>query len=297
MAFGTISLDAWRGMALPMRWNALDIATWHEGDGPSVLLIHGFPTASWDWTSIWKPLSEKYTLYAADMVGFGFSAKPLNYDYYIHQQADLQADFLRRHGVKNVHLLAHDYGVTVAQELLARQVEGSLHDITIKSVCFLNGGLLPNAHRPRPIQTLMAGPFGGIVAALMSQGSFQRSFSAVFGPDTQPTDLEIEGFWALINHNKGRRVLRPLLSYMAQRRENEERWVGALKRTEVPMRLVNGSLDPVSGRHLAMAYRQLVPGADVVDLAKVGHYPQVEAPAATMDAFGGFVNAVQKFLD
>jgi pimeloyl-ACP methyl ester carboxylesterase len=58
--------------------------------------------------------------------------------------------------------------------------------------------------------------------------------------------------------------------------------------TKVPMRLINGSTDPVSGEHLAACYEALVPDPDVVRLPGIGHYPQVEAPEAVLEAFLAF---------
>jgi pimeloyl-ACP methyl ester carboxylesterase len=53
------------------------------------------------------------------MIGFGFSAKPKAYDYSIFDQANLQEHLLQELGLNTLHVLAHNYGVTVAQELLA----------------------------------------------------------------------------------------------------------------------------------------------------------------------------------
>ena len=49
-----------------------------------------------------------------------------------------------------------------------------------------------------------------------------------------------------------------------------------------------GPLDPVSGAHLAARYRELIAGADIVSLPGIGHYPQIEAPQAVLDAFFAF---------
>ena len=57
---------------------------------------------------------------AADFLGFGFSDKPRNYPYSILDQADLLEALLREKGITHVHIISHDYGDTVAQELLAR---------------------------------------------------------------------------------------------------------------------------------------------------------------------------------
>lgn len=57
---------------------------------------------------------------------------------------------------------------------------------------------------------------------------------------------------------------------MPERRLHRERWVGAMQRTGVPLRLINGVVDPLSGAHMLERYRQLVPEADTV---LPGHRP------------------------
>jgi pimeloyl-ACP methyl ester carboxylesterase len=256
--------------------------------GPALLLIHGFPTASWDWHRVWDGLGARFgVVVAADMIGFGFSDKPPRHPYDIAGQADLQEALLAHLGLDRVHVLAHDYGVTVAQELLARQAERS-GGLRLDSLCFLNGGLFPEAHRPTRTQRLLAGPLGPLLVRTLNGRRFGRLLAAVFGPATQPSAEELEDFWRLVTEGGGVRVVPRLLGYMEQRRRFRARWVGALLSTSVPRRLVAGPEDPVSGRSLIDRYRELVPAADVVVLPAIGHYPQVEAPAAVIEAVEAF---------
>ena len=51
-----------------------------------------------------------------------------------------------------------------------------------------------------------------------------------------------------------------------------------LQQTSVPIRLINGVDDPISGIHMAERYIEIIPNPDVVLLENVAHYPQVEAP-------------------
>ena len=83
----------------------------------------------------------------------------------------------------------------------------------------------------------------------------------------------------------GPQVMARLIHYMPERVQHRERWVGALMKAAVPLKLIDGADDPVSGRHLAARYRELVPSADVTLLEGVGHYPQVEAPQPVLDAY------------
>ena len=92
----------------------------------ALVLIHGFPTASFDWWKIWDQLRESYRVITLDMTGFGFSDKPVNYEYSIFDQADLFEELLQHLQISKCFLFAHDYGDTVAQELIARHHEKSL---------------------------------------------------------------------------------------------------------------------------------------------------------------------------
>jgi len=291
-----IPLRLWRdaGRVVPVLGH--DWFVREAGHGPALLLIHGFPTASWDWSWIWGDLVADHRLIAPDLLGYGLSDKPVDHAYSIGDQADRCEALMAAAGIDSYHVLAHDYGDTVAQELLVRRNEGS-SAAGMRSVCFLNGGLLPEAHRPRLIQKLLYGPLGPLLARTMSRKRFARSFSAVFGPNTQPSDAELDAFWWLIRQNDGTRVIPKLLGYMPERSEKRARWVGALERAEVPVGLINGSLDPVSGRHLVARYREVVRRNDfIVDLDGVGHYPQVEAPAAVVEGWRRFVATVGERL-
>lgn len=277
----------WRQAGAYFEYRGHRIFYRQEGQGPPLLLLHGFPTASWDWHRIWAPLARRFELIAPDMIGFGFSEKPVDYDYTIMDQADLHEALMQHLGHSQVHVLAHDYGDTVAQELLARQLSIE-EQFTMLSVCFLNGGLFPGAHRPRLIQRLLMSRFGPSLTPFLGRKSLARTFQRIFGPQSQPSAADLDHFWQLVDHGNGKRVIPKLIHYMAEREKFEARWVGALARSNIPMRLIDGAADPISGAHLAERYRTAVPKADVVLLDAIGHYPQVEAPEAVVQHYLAF---------
>lgn len=262
------------------------------GERPVLLLIHGFPTASWDWHTVWDALSQHFRLLAPDMLGFGFSDKPRGHDYRIHEQADLHLALLEHLNVDQCHTLAHDYGVSVMQEILARHKAKETRPQFL-SACFLNGGLFPVTHKPRLIQKLLLSPIGPLLSKLSSKRQFTRSFSQVFGPQTQPSNAELDAFWDLIQYNNGMANAHRLIRYMEDRITHQARWEDAIKHPGIPTRLINGPEDPISGRHLAEYYSKQVPKADVVLLEGIGHYPQVEDPEGVLKAFFAF-NPVTK---
>lgn len=285
----------------PEEWEARGDAFTHDGQrifyadsapgddtSPAVLLLHGFPTASWDWHPIWDRLPGR-RLVAPDFLGFGLSDKPAWRSYEISTQADICEALVAQLGLRRYAVLAHDYGDTVAQELLHRDNQRAPEDRQWRCVCFLNGGLFPETHRARLIQKLLAGPLGPTLSRRLGKGSFDRSFSAVFGPETKPSAADLAAFWALIERDGGRRLFSSGITYMAQRRRFRARWVGALVDAHCPVQLVNGSVDPVSGAHMVARYREVVRADDaIVELPTIGHYPQFEAPGPVAEAFAAF---------
>jgi len=277
-----LTLDEWRAGGHRFDWRGHSIFFRADGAGDPVVVVHGFPTASWDYGAIWPLLVERYRAVTLDMIGFGLSAKPRRFAYSIMAQADLFEAAIEREHITRYRLLAHDYGVTVAQELLARQIAGTAA-ARISSVCLLNGGLFPETHRARTVQRLLASPVGPIVARLSSYRTFAASMRAVWGTHP-PAELELATMWALVCANDGLAVMPALISYIDDRKRFRDRWVGAIVDPGVPVRLVNGLRDPVSGAHMVARYRELVRDADVVELPDAGHYPQVEAPEAVATA-------------
>ena len=135
-----ISLEIWQATGHTFAYHEHDIFYRVSGQGDVLLCIHGFPTASWDWHKLWPELEKRFRVVTADMIGFGFSAKPLDYAYSFADQANLFETLLDQLGINRVHILAHDYGDTVLQELLARRLEGRL-PFHIQSAILLNGGI------------------------------------------------------------------------------------------------------------------------------------------------------------
>lgn len=251
-----------------------------------ILLIHGFPTSSWDYAPIWDMLAKKYNLLAVDLLGYGFSSKPRNYNYTIVEQAEILSQLLKQEKIKTFHILAHDYGVSVAQELLARQFGKKSPAL---SVCFLNGGLYPEFHKPLLVQKLMLTRLGPMLARFFTKRKLKSTFDSIFG-DRKASAQEIEAFWQLVEYNDGRMIAPQMLRYLVERRQHRERWVNGTEKTVIPVQMINGPLDPISGAHLAKAFAERNPRALVHSLPGVGHYPQVEAPDKVADLYLKFLS-------
>lgn len=283
-----MSLEDWYADSANYTWKNHNIVyKIHKSEKPWLLLIHGFPTASYDWYKIWESLSERFSLVALDMLGFGYSDKPNPFPYSIMQQADLVEDLVEHLGISECHLFAHDYGDTVAQELIARYNEGN--GLSLKSACLLNGGIFPESHHPLPIQKMLMSPIGFILSKLLNQKKFEKSFGRIFGPDTLLTAEELDIYWKLVSKNNGHRIAHLIIRYMRERVQNRTRWVGALQNFKQPLGLINGLVDPISGQVMVDRYREIITTENIWTMDRIGHYPQVEAPEEVMRCYKEFL--------
>lgn len=284
-----IQLEEWQHAGKWFGYGEHAIFSRIEGQGTPLLMLHGFPTASWDWHRMWPAIVERHRALSLDMIGFGFSDKPRDYDYSIVDQADLYQGWLEQLGVREVHLLAHDYGCSVAQELMAREQEGIL-SCRIISCCFLNGGLFPEVHQPFLIQRLMAGPLGGLVNRVITRGVFDHNMMRLFGPRGRPTEEQLDDYWQLLLYNNGRGLLHALIGFLEERRCHRHRWVSALQQASQPLLFICGTQDPVSGDRMAQRFEQLISGGKIQRLESVGHFPQIEAPGRTWRLHRDFID-------
>jgi pimeloyl-ACP methyl ester carboxylesterase len=270
------------------------------GSGPPLLLIHGYPFNSFDWAPIWPALTQRFTVIAPDMIGMGFSEKPVVYEYSVGDHADMHEALLAHLDIHNAHILAHDLGDSVGQELLARQEFGqqAYGMLRIDSITWLNGGMFNEVYTPRVAQKLMSrSPLGDIISHVQTGPAGRRllepTVREMFGRNTQPTRHTMEVFHQILDYNDGRRVMHKVGRFINDRYIHRNRWVRAMRQTAVPMRLIDGPADPNSGAHMARRYAEVVPDADVVMLADdIAHWPQLEAPDAVLTHFLAHIDRV-----
>jgi len=276
--------------AVALASGRFDIFRRVQGEGPWLTLLHGFPSSSYDYAGIAPALGDQQRLLLFDFLGFGDSDKPAGHSYSLFEQADVAEALWREQGITETGLVAHDYGASVATELLARQAEGKLA-VRITRVLLMNAGLYLDAYRPRPIQRLLQWPIvGALIARCTNEAVFRRSFAAIFAPGKRPSEADLHEHWLAVSRRDGHHRAASVIRYIAERQRHRPRFEGTLRRSPLPIRFVWGLLDPVSGAAVAQRIREARPRADFVALSDVGHYPQLEAPERVageiLDFFG-----------
>lgn len=103
--------------------DGLRLAHVDEGDGPTVLLLHGEPTWSFLWRHTLRELvAAGYRVVAPDHAGFGRSDKPTALGWYSYDRhTALAAELLERLDLRDVTIVVHDWGGPIGLRLAVEQ--------------------------------------------------------------------------------------------------------------------------------------------------------------------------------
>jgi pimeloyl-ACP methyl ester carboxylesterase len=84
-----------------------------EGEGPPVVLLHGFASALETWRGVMAELAKKHHVLALDMKGFGWSSRPAG-DYSPQAEAQLVLALMEQRNIHRAQVVAHSWGSSVA---------------------------------------------------------------------------------------------------------------------------------------------------------------------------------------
>lgn len=255
-----------------------------EGAGPAIVFLHGYPSSSYDLHLCWDRLTANHRVVAHDHLGFGFSAKPRHWTYSLRDQASLAIELWTQLHVDDVHIVAHDYGQTVAAEVLARRAEGVL-PFSVTAVTLCNGSTLVDLASMSILQRLVPRPIiGDLLVRLSNKAIFHRQIRRVLGNKGAVPDSEIDDMFELMTRDGGRAVWSKIARYQDERRAYYDRFVGAFEALRLPCHIVWGQLDAVATAAMAERLHEIVEGSQLTWLDDLGHYPMLEGPDAWTDA-------------
>jgi pimeloyl-ACP methyl ester carboxylesterase len=247
---------------------------------PPLLVLHGFPSGSFDWRHVLDRLAARRRVILFDFLGFGLSDKP-DIRYGIRLHADHAQEIVTGLGLDEVALLTHDMGDTVGGELLARSLDGTL-GFGIGRRVITNGSIyLAMAQLTVGQQALLAAPDAMLPADRTADDwkpGFTAGLAGTFAPAAQPTPEELEAQWELMATDDGYRLLPRLIRYIEDRRVDESRFTGAIENHPSHLGIIWGELDPVAVHPMALRLREACPHAPLTTLDGIGHYPMIEAP-------------------
>jgi len=184
----TPRVESWQAQGETARFRGREIFVYHRaGRSPALLLLHGFPSSSYDWRGL-LDAEPAHAVIAFDCLGFGLSEKPREHVYSLAWQADLAEELVSRYADRPVFVVAHDMGTSVATELMARELEGR-ETLPSRGALLFNGSILLHRASPTVGQRMLRSRAGPMFARLSSGRFFKAQLASVFS-DTRPLSAD-----------------------------------------------------------------------------------------------------------
>ncbi len=278
------SLKEWRESNSPFNYKGDSIFVHTAGkaktEGHGVLIVHGFPGSSWDWSGVVPIVAKRTRVVVPDMVGFGRSDKPqtgtFEDHYSLFKQADMYEAVAKQEELTDVMLVIHDMGQSVGSELMKRQQEGTL-PFHIRHAIVFDGSTLINLVNLLPMQIKgLEAP--DTLGDDMGKDVIMKDLNDSFA-DTYPASKETLSIMAdQILYNEGDRVFNRQIRYMGQRKEKLQRWQAGIINFNGPVSMFWAEDDPVSVVKMAYAWKDMQPKIELHIWPGVAHWPMIDVP-------------------
>ena len=251
-----------------------------KNKGHGVLIVHGFPGSSWDWSGVVPQVAERTRVVVPDMVGFGQSDKPqkgtFEDHYSLFKQADMYEAVAKKEGLTEVMLVIHDMGQSVGSELMKRQQEGTL-PFKIRHAIVFNGSTLINLVVLAPMQKKgLDAPDS--LGPDMTKDVVMKDLNDSFGKAHPASEETLSNMADQILANEGDRVFNRQIRYMKQREEYLQRWQAGIINFNGPVSMFWGELDPISVVAMADAWKDMQPKIELHKWPDVAHWPMIDVP-------------------
>ena len=255
----------------------LSIAYERAGEGPPLVLLHGFVGDSREWRRQIDELSDEFTVVAWDAPGSGRSSDPPE-SFRMPDYADCLAGFVNALGLGRPHVAGLSFGGSLALELYRRHPTIPIALVLASAYAGWAGSLPPEVVEQRLRQSLQASD--------LPADRFVRAVIPTLFSESAPAEL-VDEFGAIMSefHSAGFRAMARSLAEADLR--------DVLPRIAVPTLLLYGDKDVRAPLNVAEDLHAAIPTSRLVVMPGVGHMNNVEAAERLNAEVRAFLRSVQ----
>lgn len=289
-----MTIETWKAKGRYQRinhFNVFYVQHYIDNNLPTICFMHGYPSCSFDFIHAFPYFENHFNYIAHDHLGFGLSEKPKNYAYTLMEQAEIAMQLWKTLGLKNIHIVAHDYSTTVANEILVRKLQGYDH-LNIQSITFCNGSMNIHLAKLRLIQKLLKHElFGKYIAAMMNKKTYIQNMRAIWHDKNKFNTEEIGLLYNFLMYQSCTEVLHRVSTYNNERKKFWHRWIPIFKEVDFPIHFLWAQEDPIAVKAIAETLHEATPKSTYTKIEQCGHYPMLEKPEQWANAVMDFVKS------
>lgn len=254
------------------------------GEGPPVLLLHGFGGQIWVWEKQVAALSKRNRVYIPDLIGYGYSDRP-KVEYTPALFIDSIKQFMDQLGLKRASLIGTSMGGGIAWAFALTYPERVEKVVLIDSV---PPDVVPEVRNPSyrwflAIRNLPLLPY--LAVALHTRGMLRATLMEMVYDDRLISDEVVERQYQIGRIAGTARVM----TSTARHAEELKRYAGALRTLVKPTLIVWGDQDEVFSVAVGKGLQASIKGSELFVIKQSGHMTMWEHPGETNQAILEFL--------
>lgn len=250
-----------------------------EGEGETILFVHGTPSWSFDFRHLIKDLRKDHRCIAIDHIGFGLSDKPEHYDYSTIAHSKTLEQFILAERLQNITLVVHDFGGPIGLNFAMQYPD------RIKNIVVLNSWLWSSTNDPDFIKVsrMLKSP---LLPFLYRYLNFSPKFilPKSFGDHKLPKELLQQYTKPFASKNQRNGALAFARSLLKDQAWFEELWHKKEAISGKPALFIWGMKDPTIKPAYLDKFLTGFKNATAIKLETCGHFPQEEQPMQVIGA-------------
>ena len=256
------------------------------GEGDILLLIHGFASSTYTWRYVEKHFIAKYRIISIDLKGFGFSSKPSDEKYSIHDQSEIVIKFMEELELSGVTIMGHSYGgaVALASFISARDKDQDL----IKRIVLIDSAAFQQEF-PDFISILRIPLINRISLSIVpSKINAKVVLKEAFYDDRKITKEMINVYSSYLNLPGTHSALIQTANKIVP--DDIESITNSYSKINIPVLIIWGKEDQIVPIKIGQRLQSEIPNSLFKVIENCGHMPQEECPEKTVHHISEFLS-------
>lgn len=265
--------------------DGLRVSYLEKGEGDNVILIHGFGVTNYVWRKNIDDLSRHFTVYAIDMIGSGYTEKPLNFNYSINNMSKFIYEFMKRLKLDNVFLVGHSLGGAVCLNLTLNHPENISKLVLIDS-------LGHHQDLPFTIKILRNRILNKLVPIFSGKWSIKLILKKAYFNDSLLTDEEVNEYSKALESLNGKKVLQKMFmeTFDEEYAKDLQKHFNKIDKETL---VIWGEKDEIIAPLYGTLFSREIKNSKLVLIKNVGHVPHLEDPSTVNKMIVEFFEGVK----
>jgi pimeloyl-ACP methyl ester carboxylesterase len=281
----TVSLEQSLGAQTGFDYQGVKINYSEAGQGPPIILLHGFGGCSYSWRFLVPALAADHRVFTLDLKGYGLSDKPEDGKYAVSDQAEIVTAFIRRQDLHDLVIMGHSMGgaVSLMTYLKVREDQPA----RVKSLVLIDSAGYPQK-LPWFIWLAQAPGLGSVGGKLVSPRlAASLVLKKCYYDDEKITEEQIDTYAYYGSLPGAREAVVQTAKQIVP--ADIDALIAQYRIISVPVLVIWGAEDEVVPLSVGKNFKRDIPNSELIILPKCGHMPPEEEPRATTQIIKAFL--------